>query len=240
MGSRKGKRSGSQKGKKSGNQKGKKSRSQKGKKSRSQKGKKSRSQQAKSKDPKPSESQEEEEEDSIEIDDRLDYARTVQITQPERPGECMGYNSSLSSPVRLWECSSTGELDWWSVDSVADDIFKLRHIDSDLCLPQNPEQPGSSFNCFEPGGPWVAEADSINDLVNCTSPHAALVGFLDQTNSLFLYHSNCSAEGHNITLMSYERTNETTVVLWGEAVLITTDSLAETHGLFGDWNLIDV
>jgi hypothetical protein len=186
------------------------------------------------------------EEDDVEIDDRLDLARKVQITQPERPGQCMGYNSSLTSPLRLWECSSTGELDWWAVDtldtldSMSDDIFKLRHIDSDLCLPQNPEHPESAFNCFEHSGPLIAEADSINGLVNCTSPYAAVVGFLDQTNSLFLYNSDCLALGHNVTLMSHARTSETTVALWGEAVFLTMGNLAETYGLIGDWNLVDV
>jgi hypothetical protein len=233
MGSRK-----SKKGKRSGSQNGNSSKSQNGKK-KSSTSKASEAEEPEE-DPNPDEYQEEE--DNVEIEeDILDFSRTVQLTHPEKPGECMGYNSSLSPPVRLWECSSTGgELDLWTVNSVADDIFKLRHINSDLCLPQNPDQPGSPFNCFVHGGPLIAEADSINGLVNCTSPHAALIGFLDQENSLFLYNSNCTARGHNITLMSHDRTNETTVVLWGEAILSTMDGLAETHGLFGNWNLVDV
>lgn len=132
---------------------------------------------------------------------------------------CVSYNTTLD----VVDCDAAGDSALWEVVESADPtLFQLRHIESDLCIPENPESVDEAFNC------WIDEAnqaiaDTINDLVNCTSPFAAFVGFVDPADPSLLYNAICSTgevgADSDVVLMAYT-VDGTTQLLWGEKVLL--------------------
>jgi hypothetical protein len=177
------------------------------------------------------------------------------VTQSERPGLCLGYDPSLAGegPLRMFDCSSADYdetiVHWEKIEVTSDNanpgsnpfdnprLFKLRHADSQLCIPQNPEVPGQPFDCFESmGGDGMVTADSINGLIDCDDGDAypAVVGHLDESNVMYLQNKDCFEDGALISLVSfYKPDTDTTLVLWGEQGLFTTVDLG--HDLVGGW-----
>ena len=167
--------------------------------------------------------------------------RTVKVTQLAYPGLCLGYNASLQSPIRMYPCSSEGRNDWWDILQISVDQFKLRHNSSQLCIPENPEIPVDPFDCFVSRGTSVATADSINGLVDCNNPYAAPFSYAILGDTLSLFNHQCSVMGHNITLMSYHKTQNEVDILWGEQILISMEhKLGDVQGLFAEWIFTDV
>jgi hypothetical protein len=172
-----------------------------------------------------------------------DTTRRVQVKRSEDFGKCMGYNALLDSPVRIINCTDTGVMDDWQVILVTGNLFRLRHAQTQLCLPENPESPDLSFDCFEQSGPNVAIADSINGLVDCASPYAAVLGFTDSANSMSMYNTICGTAGDatDVVLMTYTKViGGNPLVLWGEKNLLGMDEMVELHDLSGNWILVDV
>lgn len=178
------------------------------------------------------------------ISSRFDDTRIVQIEQMGKPGKCIAYNSTTEFPLRMQDCSVSGEVDKWEIYAITDDLFKLRHLETQLCIPENPEFPGSNFDCFLPSGSDVAIADSINGLVDCDSANAAVLGFIDSSNSMYLYNTVCVSDevgaDTDVILMTYENEDDVSLVVWGEKVLAGLPEMIEEHNLGADWYLIDL
>ena len=151
------------------------------------------------------------------------------ILQSEHPGMCVGYlGSDVAQPVRLVSCTETkSDVTLWDKVEVTDNTYKLRHADSSMCLPQNPEFPSFPFDCFESlGGAEMASADSINGLVDCDSQYAAVLGTLNGQSSsgeVMLGLTSCMDMGQYIILMTYVDPDGSIIVLWGEEILLSLD-----------------
>jgi len=134
---------------------------------------------------------------------------------------CVMYNNSLLEVV---DCDVAGDLGVWEIiESEDPSLMNLRHIASGLCLPENPEFPDSTFDC------WIKEdnqaiADTINGLVDCSTSFAAFVGFTDAGNPTLLYNAICSTDvvgaDSDVILLSYTADGAATVLLWGEKILL--------------------
>jgi hypothetical protein len=138
---------------------------------------------------------------------------------------CVSYNASLNtSNLEVIACEEAADQGLWEILATEDPtLIQLRHVDSGLCLPENPELPDSSFQC------WMDEtnqaiADTINGLVDCSSPFAAFVGFIDGANPSLLYNALCSTgrvgADTDVIMMSYTPEGGDTQLLWGEKVLL--------------------
>jgi hypothetical protein len=148
---------------------------------------------------------------------------------------CISYSNGLE----VVDCETAGEAAVWIVVESADPaLFQLRHAESGLCLPENPESPDEAFSC------WIDEdnqaiADTINGLVDCGSDFAAFVGFIDPANPSYLYNAICSTgevgADSDIVLMAYTVNGETQI-LWGEKVLLGLSAAgAAPYALDGSW-----
>ena len=147
-------------------------------------------------------------------------------------------------PLRLVSCSSSSYESLWEKVMVTENLYKLRHYDSQLCLPQNPEFPSFPFDCFDSlGGIDMASADSINGLVNCDSDYAAIVGtIISMTGDVMLGLTSCMERDHHIIiLMTYvDDDDDSIVVLWGEEILLALDEEdVEQYKLAANWVLED-
>jgi hypothetical protein len=182
------------------------------------------------------------------LDGRVeDSIRTMQIKQSTLTGKCMAYDDTQTSPLRMINCTSEGTLDHWEVLYESFDIFKLRHLASQMCIPQNPETPESSFDCFDgfdSDGNKKAIADSINGLVDCSSPYAATIGFTDATNSMYMYNTICTTGSPgadtDVVFMTYYATDGASLVMWGEKSLLDMPQMVMAHDLRGSWMIQDV
>lgn len=190
-------------------------------------------------------------------DDVSGSVRTVQLSHPADSSGCMAYIDDLDvGAVRMVDCSFPGSgddgsvlppIDHWEVLDVSEDLFNLRHKSSQLCIPQNPENPDQSFDCFRNSGNGVAIADSINGLVNCSSEFAALIGLQSNTSTVFMYNTGClnpSEPGHDFIAMSY-KTNDAadsnpTIVVWGERIIMDLPGMVEEFNFQSEWMLLDV
>ena len=152
---------------------------------------------------------------------------------------CISYNiSDPAAVVEVTDCEQAGETALWEVvESESPILFQLRHLDSQLCIPENPQSPDQPFNC------WVydktqAIGDTINGLVDCSSPYAAFVGFIDFNNPSFLYNAVCSTgeigAETDVVLMAYTHDNFTQV-LWGEKLLLDIPKSENPYDLNGNW-----
>jgi hypothetical protein len=184
--------------------------------------------------------------------------RTVQILHPDRYKECMAYDTSLSeAAVSMIKCSTSNDTvknDHWEViiTNSTSDLFHLRHKESQLCIPQNPEHPDQPFDCFRYSGNDEAIADSINGLVNCDSGFAATMGWSGITNTLYLYNTDCitaavPGNGTDVIFMSYKRVadadqeqSDRVVVMWGEQILLDLQNLVDQFDFQGEWMFRDV
>jgi hypothetical protein len=195
--------------------------------------------------------------DDTDVDDNVNgKVRTVQLFHPKKSSGCMAYMDDLDvGAVQMVGCSvpkrSDGDselfpIDHWEVLTVSHDLFILRHKLSQLCIPQNPENPDRSFDCFRYSGNGVAIADSINGLVNCSSGFAAWMGLEPETSALFMYNTDClnaTDPGHDVIAMSYKTNDGTdsnqTIVMWGEKVIMDLPGLVE-FDFQSEWILLDV
>lgn len=157
-------------------------------------------------------------------------APVVKTTSPgiliklvENNSTCVTFDSN-TTVLDVMDCDEAGDLAVWEiVESVDPTLMQLRHIESGLCLPENPELPDAAFQC------WIDErnqaiADTINGLVDCSSPFAAFVGFIDETNPNMLYNAICSTgeigADSDVILMAYTPPGASTQILWGEKILV--------------------
>jgi hypothetical protein len=134
---------------------------------------------------------------------------------------CVMYNNSFLEVV---DCDVAGDLGLWEIIASEDpSLMNLRHMASGLCVPENPEFPDSTFDC------WIKEgnqaiADTINGLVDCSSSFAAFVGFTDAGNPTLLYNAICSTgevgADSDVILLSYTPEDGSTILLWGEKILL--------------------
>ncbi|KAL3915509.1 MAG: hypothetical protein SGILL_005620 [Bacillariaceae sp.] len=189
----------------------------------------------------------------------ITMARTVKLLHPSAPDECLAYDATVSqAAVQMVECTTsmiatptrTTQMDLWEIldASSISPFFFLRHKESQLCIPQNPEFPNQPFDCFRYSGDSEAIADSLNGLVDCNSGFAATMGMEEATGSLYLYNQDCLTEiepGHetDVILMSYRRAdgeNGTQIALWGERVLLDMHHMVEEHRFQGNWTFMDV
>jgi hypothetical protein len=179
----------------------------------------------------------------------LDTSRIVQLVQwsPSALQEqqqylCMGYDGSLTSPLQMWPCQGSS-LDLWSLQDVVGHpfLYQLRHVASDLCLPENPEHPDRAFECFASSGPNTATADSINGLEDCSSPYVATLRSVANENddNFVILNRKCEDRGNPTALMTLHRTAEVRVLLWGEEILIADDEIAAKNQIYGNWMIID-
>jgi len=149
-----------------------------------------------------------------------------------------------TSQVTMANCAETASRNRWEIVEYTNELFKIRHAHSQLCLPQNPEIPNAEFNCFEHSGDGEALADSINGLVSCSSEHAATVGFVDASNPMYLYNDSCFSGaspglGTDVGLMSYLTPSGAQLVLWGEKVLLDMPDMVTEYSLNAEWVLVD-
>jgi len=154
---------------------------------------------------------------------------------------CVAMNETA---LEVLDCDEAGDMALWEVlESENPTLFQLRHAESQLCLAENPEFPDRAFNC------WITEenqaiADTINGLVECSSPFAAFVGFVDSANPNYLYNAICSTgdvgASSDVVLMAYTLEN-VTQLLWGEKILLDLPEMTSnaTYTLNGDWILVD-
>jgi hypothetical protein len=146
---------------------------------------------------------------------------TILIKLAENNSTCVMYNGTL---LEIVDCDDAGYLGEWEIIESEDPLLmQLRHTASGLCLPENPEFPKSAFEC------WIQEvdqaiADTINGLVDCSSPYAAFVGFTDADNPSLFYNAVCSTgevgADTDVILMSYTPSGGATQLLWGEKALL--------------------
>jgi hypothetical protein len=184
----------------------------------------------------------------LNLDGRVeDSIRTVQIKQSTITGKCMAYDDTYTSPLRMIDCTSEGALDYWEVIYESVDLFKLRHAASQMCIPQNPETPNASFDCFagfDAPGHEQAIADSINGLVDCSSPYAAKIGFTDAINSMYIYNTVCTTGSpgadKDVVFMTYYTTDGAALVMWGEKALLDMPEMVMTHDIRGSWMFEDI
>jgi hypothetical protein len=170
---------------------------------------------------------------------------TVQVKAASEHDKCMSY-AGEDSFVKMETCSTTGSAndDHWEKIEVSDGLFALRHKKTQKCIPQNPESTYSSFDCFASSGKDEAVADRISWLVDCSSPYAATMGFLDSFSSMYLYHKQCASGNSpgadtDIILMTYVD-NGSIVVVWGEKILLDLEGVVSNRGLTGNWYLANV
>jgi hypothetical protein len=177
--------------------------------------------------------------------------KTIQMIHLDAPDECIAYDPALnSSAVKMMECTTTAtgnEMDHWELLMVENHMFLLRHKQSQLCIPKNPEHPDEPFDCFRYSGDAEAIADSINGLVDCNSDFAATVGWDGITGSLYLYNTDCLTEMEDpdthVIFMSYQRqhgNNQTQIAMWGEQVLMSMTHLVQQHNFQASWIMIQV
>ena len=123
----------------------------------------------------------------VRLEEPVENTTTVYIKLTEDPTSCISFNTSME----VIDCDLAAEYALWEVvESEDPELIQVRHLASQLCLPENPESPDKEFNC------WIDEdkqaiADTINGLVDCTSPYAAYVGFIDPANPSLLYNAIC-------------------------------------------------
>jgi hypothetical protein len=153
---------------------------------------------------------------------------------------CLTFNQSLE----VINCDAAGDLaDWEILESSDPELFQLRHVESQLCLPENPESPERAFDC------WISEVDkavgdTINGLVNCSDPFAAFVGFIDPANPSYLYNAVCSTGNvgapSDVVLMAYT-SGGSTELLWGEKILLDVPQMTvnATYTLSGSFFLAE-
>lgn len=159
--------------------------------------------------------------------------------------KCMFYASG-NAFLSVETCSSTGidNHDHWEKMKMPNGLFGLRHKNTQKCIPQNPESPDSSFDCFASSGQADAIADRISGLVECSSPYAATMGFLDTYNPMYLYQEQCATgttfgADADVILMTFVD-NGSIIVLWGEKILLDLEGVVTNRGLAGNWYLSNV
>lgn len=178
--------------------------------------------------------------------DRVDeVVRTVQIKRAGDVAECMGYDDSYDvASLRIVNCTDTGEMDHWEVVYISTDLFFLRHRATQLCIPENPEHPGSPFGCFDHSGADSALADSVNGLVECSSAFVAELGFIDPFNSMYIYNSVCSdgntpGADDDVVFMTYNNAGDH-LVLFGEKILLDMPDIVAFYELSASWMFSDI
>ena len=179
--------------------------------------------------------------------------RTIRIENSARTGTCMSFNgnagggNSSTNKVLMSNCTESESTNRWELLHETDELFKIRHKQSQLCLPQNPENPMSFFGCFRFSGSDEALADSINGLIPCNAKYAAILGFVDAYNPMYLYNTDCfsgssgmGASGTDVGLMSYIHPESgDSMVLWGEKVLLDMPEYVSSYSLSAEWIFID-
>eukprot|EP00980_Cylindrotheca_fusiformis_P004448 scaffold949_cov90-Cylindrotheca_fusiformis.AAC.1 len=182
-----------------------------------------------------------------EIDVPESFIVQVKI-ESELDDMCLSYAAN-DSFVKTEKCSTTteessGNDDHWEKIELPNGLLGLRHRNTQLCIPQNPEHPGSSFDCFASSGAGEAIADRISGLVNCSSPYIASMGFLDSRHPMYLYQEQCASENlteaeMDVILMTYVE-NGSNIVVWGEKILLSIANVVSNLKLKGNWSLTNV